>query len=842
MIKRGLKAWTNFIDLELTIYPLLQTFFLIILSLILALLASLVQLAVGFNEQAPDVYDWVKEVYYLGKRSQILFFMISIPMIFVFVTGFKLLIADRFLLRFAIMKVKVSVLFQFFLFGFIALATSYILSNQIFFLCDYSTALTLVLAQIGIIVFTLMVFLKFLFQGTNYALAIYKATSSGTRLMWICLSTMLLLLCSIYYPIATNNLPYLNEYLNIPSSLSKPIFGMTNSIDVINSMSKAGLHIRNMTEPAGPVKRPTLSVLEKNRDSAVVFAHDNKDLYYFDFFSNALVAMATIPIFDSASLQTVTGASPEDVTKFIEYTNEREKLKLAPVSIAETTALEHLRFNLHWQILSRWYFHHHNFFWGPALKLGAGMELKSIFFQYGLVGGVLQYSVVKYLMGEFQIPNYFFFWSIIFVLYFVVFHLGIFSITGSKPLTIFSSIFFLSFLLSQQYEYIFLGPGLNPIRHFFDIPAFFLVNRFFVTKSRSAFLGFILFSLINFIFNPEFGVFCSVALLFSVAVYLWVHNLRNCFFVSVGIASVICHLFLWAVLKTGQDVAVSLYLGGYFSPVYIRVRLFAFFLFIAALGTLLMVRPPSLRKLAPDGFMFLAALLYVALLFIYPLFGVSWNHVVNISPIIIFAGIIGIGYVLTQFSKFRKPILVCLTGTSILFFMSSAKNFLKTKATYQNELKKYEVVRWQLKNNLILTQIPEKPIKASISLIEKYANRERQIAMISRFDNILSIVSEKAMSLPGHELIGFLFSKFEYQMVISAIEQQKPAILFTDRDILISSVDELIDHNTPSLGYLHSESKMRLERVNRLKALFGEIRASYKKIDEGGLLIVWKRI
>lgn len=841
MIKSDAKTWFDFNQTKLFSHLLIQAFLLVTITSLLALLLSFMNLTVGFNEKAPDVYYWVKEVYYLGKRPQMFFFMASIPTIFLVITGFKFFIADRLTLKLSSKPITFNVLLDFALFGAATSFVSYKVANKFSLLTARHNAIPLLLFQVIILLIIPVVFFYLNAQGKSLFSKIYEFSKSLTGLISI-VTSMFLLQCFVYYPLASNSLPYINEYLNIPSKLTQQISGTTNSIDAINSIPQLGLYVRTITNPMDNIIRPNLPVLENYRDRADLFAQDNKNLYYYDFFLNSLVAMAPIPNLDATLLQKATGASLENIKLFIDRTDVREKLKSLKLREAERTNLESLRFNVHWQILSRWYFHHHNFVWGPAVKLGAKMNLKSIFFQYGIIGGAIQYGITKFLMGGFQIPNYFFLWSILYGIYFILFHIGVYSITKSKPLTIISSILFMAFLLSQQYEYIFLGPGLNPIRHFLDISAFVFAFRFFNTRSKSSFFGLIFFILLNFVLNPEFGFFCSAALIFSVLVYIWVNKIFDRYLLAIGTLTLFAHAALWVILKTGQEAAVGLYLGGFFSPVFPQKILFLSLLLMSYIVTSLLVRANSLKTMKPEGFILLAALLYIAEIFLYPLFGMSWNHIVNISPIIVFTTVLGVNYFLINYSKLTKSVLMGLLAISVLFFTSSIRTFFSTKANYQNELVKYQIERWQLKGNELLTQIPEKPILDSIHLIEKYSKKRDQLTMISRFDNLLPLLTNRATNLPGNELMAFLLSDAEYKKVIAAFADQKPDILFTDRDITMPSSDELIDSNTQVLGYLHQESRMRLDRVNRLKTIFSEIKSKYKKIDEGGVLAVWEKI
>lgn len=849
MMNRVVKIFTDFDQITVPSHLLLKALLLVVLTVILTILSSMMHLTVGFNEQAPDVYNWVKDAYFLGKRPQMFFFMASIPTIFLFITSYQIFVADWLSSKLKTEQVKPTVLLDFLIIGGILAKLSHQVSFKIATLLNYNTALLYLVAQFIILLMIPLIFFSLHLKGKDYICAfcwqliskLYDSTRTLTGLIFI-VGFMLLAQSYVYFPLATNSLSFVNEYLNIPSKLSKQIAGTTNSIDAINSFPQSSMHITTMTHPTDAIVRPTLSVLGKNQKDAETFALNNNNLYYYDFFLNTLVAMAPIPNSDVLQLQKATGASLEVIRKFVKSTEEREKLKSLTLQKDDKTNLEALRFNLHWQILSRWYFHHHNFVWGPILKLSTGMNLKSIFFQYGITGGAVQYGFAKYLLGGFNIPNYFLQWSILYGIYFILFHIGVYFITKSKQLTIISSVFFVAFLLSQQYEYIFLGPGLNPIRHFLDIPAFVFAYRFFTTRSKSSFLGFISLILLNFILNPEFGMFCSGALLFSVVIYMWVNKIFDKYLLGVGAVTIVLHAFLWFFLKTGQEAAVGLYLGGFFSPVYSTRILFVSLLALSGFTTLLIVRTSPLRTMRAEGFILLAALLYCSVIFLYPLFGMTWNHIVNISPIIVFTAIIAINYLLHHYTELTKPLVIILMTFSVLFFTNSAKYFFKTKATYQDELANYTNEKWQLKGNPLLTQIPEKPIADSIHLIEKYAKANSPLTMISRFDNLLPLLGQKSVALPGNELMTFLFSDAEYKKVISAFDKQKPKILFTDRDILMPSIDELIDQNAQVIGYLHGESKMRLERVNRIKIIFGEIKMNYKKIDEGGLLTVWERI
>ena len=76
---------------------------------------------------------------------------------------------------------------------------------------------------------------------------------------------------------------------------------------------------------------------------------------------------------------------------------------------------------------------------------------------------------------------------------------------------------------------------------------------------------------------------------------------------------------------------------------------------------------------------------------------------------------------------------------------------------------------------------------------------------------------------------------------VKLINQNKPKYLFVDTAINRKLDNEIIDINTPEVGYLNLESEWRVNRLESLYKIYDLVKKDYVSQESGYLISVYKR-
>lgn len=804
---------------------------------------------VGLHESEISSYDFVKAAYHYGKRQQIFGFLANVFVVFLILFVVKALFGTgrtfaKVEAAFARLSWKKRIFAGFLSFAVgIGTYRARILDTR-----EYFPALHWPLLSVGFSIL-LIGSLYYVapdpnssaFEGKDDLVGFFSTErwlKVGCAFVFVQLAIVFALYFNLYLPMYEGKLPFFNEYLNLESQVA--VGGQTvGSISTLNSIAPLGIRIGDYGRVSSQILRPHLAV--NNIDGASRIAKGFSDQLYYDHFANVMLAHSVLSDAVISRLAQDGVADPMDVNKFVAQTREREKAKITLLTEPQKSFLSVFSPWLLQQVMSRWYLHHHNFSYGPIGKVVHGLSWKNVFFQYGLIGGMVQGFWARFVYGAFNLENYFRSFVFFFFPYIFTFSLGIYAVTRQLSLTLIGVTLFLVFLYTTRFEYLVFGPGLSPLRHFFDIFVFYYLTIFLRKRTlRSLVLGFVV-CFANFILNPEFGVFCFLSFLFGVATFVVSsqEKIRRSEIYTV-LAFGILHLLAWFILRLGTDGVISLYLGGFFSPVLDHAVVHGFFVILFCCLAALTANQSVFAS--HRYFLFLASLFYSALILTYCLWGMSWNHVVSVSPILIISLVLFLDLLLSDIMSpnTSRWVKVALAVLLIPGLYEAHSAYGASRVTYLGNLNLLSNQRWEITGARILTSIPEEPFRSSLALIEKYRTSD-EFVMISRFDNLLYILSNSCSALPGNELMTYMMSDVEKGKVLEAFRKLSPKRIFADVDMLSPISDELIDSNTQVIGGMAIESYMRTERVNNLKILFREISKGYKLIESSGLISVWER-
>lgn len=809
------------------------------------LVSHLIFAVIGSKEQEIPAYNWVKAVYHYGKRQQMFAFLGN------GVVFFGLLLVLYFLFSYPRFRERVFSFFESLspLRTVILLVTS-LAFNAVFYKVFSVHNGTVIAWPMTSFILDVMIYaagcwfiLRVLtvaeyknpYELDQLMAAIRRGSVTLKILGGIAIVLVGILYARIYQPFFDGQLPFMNEYLNLSSTITVDD-NRYDTLEKLNSIPSLGLHIEDYRNFDMKVERP---ILRGEEGHLLWLADEFPAQLLFDDYLKALIAIAPLKGELEQYLRQDSQLDQDELEKFVAVTEERERKKQLANSRGERKFIEAFSQAFQIQIYSRWYIHHHNFVFGPVNKVDLGYDLSKVFFQYGVTGGVIQAFAAKNIFGSFNLENYFRTWVIFFVAYFALFVIAVYFMTKKMDLTFLAAALLLILLYSQTYEHIFLGPGLNPLRHFFDVLVFLCLGQYFKNETRPRMFLLALMCFLNFCLNPEFGLFCYFSILVALS-FFCVSKKRllaiSDLLILAGFA--VLHAVGWVLLRQGTEGVVSLYMGGFFSPVISFKLILAGFLslFILVVGVLYNKDSFDSNKLS----LWIGSLAYAVVILSYCLWGTTWNHIVNVSSILIFSLMLFLDLVFSPPQPSRLLVRVGLVAAMFPLMLTGHHAFVDSQGEYMRLLGKFENQRWSIEGAKILTAIPEKPFQESLTLIEKY-RQGPGITIFSKFDNLLNILSRTYSKLPTNEVMSFMMSPAEKIKLKQTFRADKPELVFTDVDILAPAVDELVDPNIYTMGPLFQESAMRLARINNLKSLFAELSGDYELVESAGLLSVWRR-
>lgn len=496
-------------------------------------------------------------------------------------------------------------------------------------------------------------------------------------------------------------------------------------------------------------------------------------------------------------------------------------------------------FEVKWQIYNRWVLHHHNFVLGPINEFALGKPISEIYTQYGR----LNVYAMKFLLeklGGISYQNYYRIWFSFYILYYLLF-LGLlwflFRDSTYVLIVMAASIGILNLI---GHQFLFLGPGLNPIRHFFDLfVVFFLLN--YLRRSKLIFLAgagiSVCMSILN---NIQFG-FCCLAGFLGVLLIEAIYERQSKKPAELAVAAIttICSLFAYRWTKSGFDPVFSYYLSGISGYPLARGWLICFlgascFLYWALFNWT--IKDRSLKYIA----FFMT--IYSQTMFVYCVWGGTLYHVLNISSVFVLTLVVVLKIAVDRNRALRSIPSLVLIAVMASFF-ASCLHYYRSKLEYLSEFQNHETYRWNLETAQFESTMDPKFFIPSIDLIAKYSQGRNGIFIISKYDYFLPFLAKKFSAMPFFDMAWFLLTQKEIDMAIESVNHSKPSYLFVDTEIERTHCGEIIDSNVIPFTYgtLHDESVQRVERLAGIRRVFSAVKEDYEPVEKTALLTVYKR-
>ncbi len=513
----------------------------------------------------------------------------------------------------------------------------------------------------------------------------------------------------------------------------------------------------------------------------------------------------------------------------------------------EAEFIEKNRFEIHWQTLNRWVLSHHNFMFGPANDLRLGRPIKEIHSQYGFLNPWWLVTVANALDGEFTYHRFVQLWYVGYYLFFVAFVLtcwfifrDVFSVALGLVLTS-------GFMLLPGFNLIMLGVGANPMRRMLELPVICCLWMALRAKGWWRLAGWILASVLalaQMFVNREFGLPICLALVGCgtglVLIYTeGTRRIRSLVAVSLGLLAALACYVLADFGAAGQS---GYYLRGVLA---FPVRNIHMLLVLAFEGLAVVCLAAywsrSKRSFSPLALMALFLLLYGSMALSYYIVMSTKAHLWPTSSIFVLLGIclFKLGFDRDGWRRWQSLALTVLIVVGLVFDATALGKYFLERRSFNKIFTNHVTHIWDFPKMRAESTMDPAPFREAVDLIKRY-NKGPGVHIISKYDMILPFLAGRYSAMPWHILSEFMITQKETAKAIDAIRQARPEILFVDSDIDRPYRSDIIPNVGP-LGYLHNESRWRVQRLELLQQVFRAVAGDYEPIERSDLITAWRR-
>lgn len=510
--------------------------------------------------------------------------------------------------------------------------------------------------------------------------------------------------------------------------------------------------------------------------------------------------------------------------------------------IKQYPVFELIRSQMHWQALARGFIHHHNHLFGAAHAYLKGQPLQKIFMQYGLLNTVAIAWVLTHTVG-FNYSNYVHFYYLFYPLYYVfLFWFGWIILKDRRysALQILLSVGALSF---SSYMFLKLAPGINPARHFFDIFTVVTFYLYLAKKQKAWLLLSVAAVWAGILNNMHFGAFIFVSLagvLFVKNAADWKNRSRFELFSLALLVVGAGGVFLAA--NVGSKELEGYFLNGLLG---FEIRNTLLYVILTLTGLIYLLLAYNWRKKDPLNYTLLLLVFYSQGVMLYFLRSAVIIHFYTMLSTFALTGTLALklffGIIFKGRPKAEKAAVRTVLLAACVFFFASVHPFKASKKDILKKFKNRQTYFWTLPNTQFETTMPEKPFADGAALINKY-NPGPGVYMISQYDNIFPLISDKYNNMPMIDMQWYLITPKEFNLAVNAIKQDKPQYIFVDSDISRNYYLDIIRKETPAFGYLYEESRWRAQRLTQMQRVFNQIKDDYKPVESTELITAYKRV
>jgi len=495
------------------------------------------------------------------------------------------------------------------------------------------------------------------------------------------------------------------------------------------------------------------------------------------------------------------------------------------------------------QIFDRYYFHENSFMLSPLNEIKLGRDKSKIFSQYGY----LSISIIDKIMnfyGGFSINNYEKAKKTIDQLYYLLAILFIVLFFKNNYLRVGFILFLGISLFGNKYYAFSYAPTVTNSRHLLDLLIIFSLYKYNQTKNNFYIVTSIFISILSIFIAKDFGQFIFLSIIGTLIIPLIVEfikekslNKQNIF---ILLFTIIGGLLAFKYYPMGSNPSVKYFLDGFYSFPFSNNIIFLIVLFIIFIQWLLLLILYDDLKDKKYLYPYIFTILYTQFLYTYFI----WHG--SINNIVMYSYIFSLPFMMTyniNKNRNKNKISIFIVLVLFLIYIKLLNSFIIEKEQYNNIFKTHKLYKWNhpRAGGIISTYSFDK-FQNSIDLIHKYSKKDKTY-MISKYDNILGILSKKYSGFPFFELRSSIVTKDEFNMIKKQIKEEAN-ILYVDNDIERNFKSEMKKMSFFDLDkFWRNESlKQRIPKLENLKHIWIDIKNNYNLVEKGKLISVYRKI
>lgn len=670
----------------------------------------------------------------------------------------------------------------------------------------------------------------------------------------------------IFQPMIFGKLKVINEFWDVPEQTWLTDHYVDNT-QYINTHHLIGLHskydLRLKTDAIIDdnciplANTPSLQELIQGKNTAWLAAI-KRNLFYSAtyYYRDGLCIIGDLTTDDKSNLlqwvNTQNGKGglislfyrmPQNQEEFLSKKNAQDNSSFIAQTPEEKKFVALNSLETHWQILNRFFFHHQNFVLGPLNEINLGKNPHQVYMQYGYVNTTIIKDILHFfdpIRLDHYIKVLFSFYYLYYALFFLLLVLLFKDIRYVVPILLLCT----AALNYINFDFLLIAPGINPIRHFFDLFIFCFLFLYLFRENKWCLVLAIVSGLIATAANPQFGLFAYFALIITLsAKWLLSHQTKLLKLSSIGLFLIFAAIGIIVYKSTniGTTMLDNYYLAGLLG---FPLKRAIFIGILLLLGISYIVISHALIKKNTFAYVALFSVLYSQGALLYYIWGSDLTHLLVLNSILIITIFSILKLAFENYTPLKEKQHLCLISISLLacmIYLPSVAYFYHTKAKFDRVFTTHKTYEWNLPTAKFTSTINPTYFLDSIALIQSFSPAN-SIYIISKYDNVLPFLAGKYSAMPYFDVPWLTIGDTETRNCIDAIKNNKPAYLFVDSDIDRPYARDIINA-TSIIGStqdgLTTESVARVARLNELKVIFDAVKDDYQPIQSAQLITVY---
>ena len=479
---------------------------------------------------------------------------------------------------------------------------------------------------------------------------------------------------------------------------------------------------------------------------------------------------------------------------------------------------------------------HQNHILSTISQLNLGRNPNDVFMQYGY-GTTLLLQKMLNLQNGFNFQDYYHSINVFYYIYYVALFALMF-LLFRNPVAVTASYSLLLIALNKfMYIHYHIAPGANPLRHFFDVFVIGFLFYYFKTKNKWLLVFADLCCIGGIFLYPSYGIMLALSMVAMSVISYFIQ--KDKFELNNASVLFVTSLFAYKFFNIGLNYGMDNYLyglSGFLATKYGLMLIYALVIFSYIL-ILKNIKTENQENILYRNLLLLLTL-YSQGMTLYFLTISEITHFLVIAPIYILTlFVFGKLLFLTFNIKVNQVVQFLLLVYIFHFSVATYMEHMSLKKGYLAETKAHPVYEWKMPHSNFTSNMNPKYFEDSIALLqnEKYS-KTPEIYIISQYDSLLTLLSDKYNALPYIEVQWYMTKLSIFKSLQEQLEQDKPQYIFVDNVLAMDNLEALLDKD-------NFRVKLQMyQRLVLLRSLFETVKKDYKPVESSQLITVWERI